>query len=60
MRRNKQIDYPLATAIMLVTFWTGRDFCIFSDCRNSFNNNLKNFLKTSKKNAGLIANTVFI
>ena len=33
---NKQTapDYSTATAIMLVIFWTERDFCIISDCRN--------------------------
>ena len=28
---------------MLVIFWTEHDFCIISDCRNSFNNKRKNF-----------------
>ena len=44
-------DYSLATAIKLVIFWTERDFCIISDCRNSFNNKLKqtkNFFDLSK------------
>ena len=27
-------DYSLATAIMLVIFWTEQDFCNISDCRN--------------------------
>ena len=35
-------DYSSVTAIVLVIFWTERDFCIISDCRNSFNNKLKN------------------
>ena len=35
-------DYSSATAIMIVIFWTERDFCIISDCRNSFNNRLIN------------------
>ena len=35
-------DYSSATAIMLVIFWTERDLYIISDCRNSFNNELKN------------------
>ena len=29
-----------ATAIMIAIFWTELDFCIISDCRNSFNNKL--------------------
>ena len=29
-------------------FWTERNFCIISDCRNSFNDKIKN-LQTSKK-----------
>ena len=40
-------DYSSATAIILVIFRTERDFCIISDCSNSFNNKLKN-LSTSK------------
>ena len=35
-------DYSSATAIMLVIFWTERDFCIVSDCRNKFSNKVKN------------------
>ena len=34
-------DYSSATAILLEIFWTERDFCIISDCMNSFNNKLK-------------------
>ena len=34
-------------AIILVIFRAERDFCIISDCSNSFNNKLKN-LSTSK------------
>ena len=41
---NKQTkpDYSSATAIMLVIFWTERDFCIISDSRNSLSNRKKN------------------
>ena len=36
-------DYSSTTAsVISVIFWTQRDFCIISDCRNSFNNKLKN------------------
>ena len=28
---------------MLVTFWTERDFCIISDCRNSFKDKFKTY-----------------
>ena len=46
---NKQTNCTwLATAIILVIYWAERDFCIISDCRNSFNNKFKN-LFTSKK-----------
>ena len=38
-------------------FWTGLDFCIISDCMNTFSNNLKNLWK-SKKNFNP-ANTQF-
>ena len=41
-------DYSSATAVMLVIVWTEHDFCIISDCSNSFKNKLKN-LWTSKK-----------
>ena len=33
---------------LLVIFWTERDICIISDCRNSFNNKLKNLWKSKK------------
>ena len=58
---SKQIppDYSSVNARMLVIFWTERDFCIISDCMNSFNNKLKN-LWTSKKNFNPANNTVFI
>ena len=41
---NKQTtpDYSSASALILVIFWTEHGFCIISDCRNSFNNKLKN------------------
>ena len=50
-------DYSPATAIIL---WSERDFCIISDCRNSFNNKLKN-LQTYEhaKNFFKPANTQF-
>ena len=50
--KNKQTspDYPSATAIILLIFWTERDFC-----RNSFNNKLKNLWTT--KNFHKPANT---
>ena len=35
--------YLSATAIMLVILWTERNFCIFSDWRNSFTTNLKTY-----------------
>ena len=36
-------DYLSATVIILLIFWTERDFCIISDYRNSLNNKLKNW-----------------
>ena len=36
-------NYLSATAIMLVILWTERNFCIFSDWRNSFTTNLKTY-----------------
>ena len=32
-----------ATPVMLVIFWTERELCIISDCRNSFSNKLKTY-----------------
>ena len=42
--KNMQItpDYSSATAIMLIIFWFEHDFCLISDCRNSFNSKLLN------------------
>ena len=36
-------DYSSAAAIMLVILWTESDFCIISDCRNSFNDKLQTY-----------------
>ena len=41
-------DYSSVTAIMSVMFWTKRDFCVMSDCRNSFNNVLNNLWTSTK------------
>ena len=41
------LDYSSATVIMLVIFWTERDFYIMSDCRNSLNNKLMSKHKNS-------------
>ena len=47
-QHHKQVapDYSSATAIMLVMLWTEHDFSLISECKNSFNNKLKN-LQTS-------------
>ena len=49
------IQYLSATPILLLIFWAEHDFCIISDCRNSFGSKLKMYEQT--KNFFKPANT---